>query len=306
MRRIIHQRSGRRSRLRDQQSIRTIAEVITEAASLLGSAGVAEARREAGSLLAHFIKRDRTFLITHSDAPLTPDDLARFHSLIARRAAGEPFQYITGRQEFYGLDFEVTPDVLIPRPETELLVEAALQLMKEKTAPLMCDVGTGSGCIAVTLLHERTDARTVALDISPAALEVAARNAARHNVSGRLSLVLSDCFAALNPADEPFTIIVSNPPYISESHLVQLQREVRDHEPRVALTPGGDGLSVIRRLLHDAPQFLVADGHLVFEIGFDQHEAVTELIDPRVWMLLDMHKDLQGIPRIVALRRNRV
>jgi len=280
--------------------------VIAEAAGVLRGAGVGEARREAGALLAHLIKRDRAFLITHGDAPLTPDDLARFRQLIARRAAGEPFQYITGRQEFYGLDFEVTPDVLIPRPETELLIETALQLLKEKTAPLICDVGTGSGCIAVTLLHERADARAVALDISTPALHIAARNASRHNVSGRLSLLLSDCFAALDSTDEPFTIIVSNPPYIAESHLAGLQREVRDHEPRGALTPGGDGLGVIRRLLNDAPQFLVAGGHLVFEIGFDQHEAVAELIDPRVWALLGMHKDLQGIPRIVALRRNKM
>jgi len=280
--------------------------VIAEAAGVLRGAGVGEARREAGALLAHLIKRDRAFLITHGDAPLTLDDLARFRQLIARRAAGEPFQYITGRQEFYGLDFEVTPDVLIPRPETELLIETALQLLKEKTAPLICDVGTGSGCIAVTLLHERADARAVALDISTPALHIAARNASRHNVSGRLSLLLSDCFAALDSTDEPFTIIVSNPPYIAESHLAGLQREVRDHEPRGALTPGGDGLGVIRRLLNDAPQFLVAGGHLVFEIGFDQHEAVAELIDPRVWALLGMHKDLQGIPRIVALRRNKM
>ncbi|MDQ3685509.1 MAG: peptide chain release factor N(5)-glutamine methyltransferase [Acidobacteriota bacterium] len=278
--------------------------MIAEAAGVLRGAGVGEARREAGSLLAHVIKRDRTFLITHSDAPLTPDELERFRQLIARRTAGEPFQYITGHQEFYGLDFEVTPDVLIPRPETELLIETALQLMKEKTAPLVCDVGTGSGCIAVTLLYERAVARAVALDISPAALEIAARNAARHSVGGRLSLVLSNCFAALDPAGEHFTIIVSNPPYVAESHLAGLQREVRDYEPRVALTPGGDGLGVIRRLLYDAPQFLATSGHLVFEIGFDQHEVVAELIDPRVWALLDVHKDLQGIPRIVALRKN--
>jgi release factor glutamine methyltransferase len=292
--------------LREQQSIPTIDEAIADAAGVLRGACVGEARREAGSLLAHVINRDRTFLITHGNAPLTSDDLARFQALIARRAAGEPFQYITGHQEFYGLDFEVTSDVLIPRPETELIIETALYLLNEKTAPLICDVGTGSGCIAVTLLHECADARAVALDISTPAISIAARNAARHNVGGRLSLVLSDCFAALNPADELFTIIVSNPPYIAESHLAGLQREVRDHEPRVALTPGGDGLGVIRRLLHDAPQFLVAGGHLVFEIGIDQHEAVAELIDTRVWTLLDVHKDLQGIPRTVSLCKNKV
>lgn len=283
----------------------TIDEVIAEAAGVLGGAGVGEARREAGSLLAHIINRDRTFLLTHGDETLPPDALPLFRQLIARRAAGEPFQYIVGRQEFYGLDFEVTPDVLIPRPETELLVETTLKLLRGRPAPRICDVGTGSGCVAVTLLHERRDARGVALDISPAALEVATRNAARHNVGERLSLLHSDCFAALDPAGERFAAVVSNPPYVAESHLAGLQREVRDHEPRVALTPGGDGLKVIRRLLHDAPQFLAAGGHLVFEIGFDQHEAVGALIDPRVWTLLDVHEDLQGIPRIVALRKDK-
>ncbi len=281
----------------------TIADVIAKAASVLRAAGVPEARREAGTLLAHVIARDRTFLITHADELVGPAELTWFHRLIARRAAGEPVQYIIGHQAFYGFDFEVTPDVLIPRPETELLVETSLRLLGENEPPLICDVGTGTGCISVALLHERADARAVALDISPAALRVAARNAARHGVSKRLTLLESDCFAALDVGVERFTIIVSNPPYVAESDLTELHREVRDHEPRVALTPGGDGLGVIRRLLVDAPQFLAPGNHFVFEIGFNQHAAVAEMIDPRVWTLLDMHKDLQGIPRIVALKR---
>ncbi|HEX8688095.1 MAG TPA: HemK/PrmC family methyltransferase, partial [Pyrinomonadaceae bacterium] len=166
----------------------------------------------------------------------------------------------------------------------------------------VCDVGTGSGCIAVALLHERRDARGLALDVSPAALAVAARNAARHGVSPRLALVASDCFAALDPAARKFEMIVSNPPYVAEDDLPGLQREVRDHEPRVALTPGGDGLSVVRRLVAEAPRHLKPGGHLLMEIGFDQHERVAALLDPAVWTLLDIHKDLQGIPRTVALR----
>jgi release factor glutamine methyltransferase len=282
----------------------TIARAIVEAAQILRQAGVPEARREAASLLEHITGRDRTFLITHAETMLASSEIRRLRDLVERRAAGEPLQYITGHQDFYGLAFEVRPDVLIPRPETELLVEAALELLdKTDGPPLICDVGTGSGCIPVAILHERPLARAVGLDISYPALSVAARNAARHGVRERLALVASDCFAALDPARAQFSMIVSNPPYVAEDALRGLQREVRDHEPRVALTPGGDGLSVIRRLIMDAPRFLASGGHLLMEIGFDQHETVGSLIDSQVWELLDIHKDLQGIPRTVALRK---
>jgi release factor glutamine methyltransferase len=282
----------------------TIARAVVEAAQILRRAGVPEARREAASLLEHVTGRDRTFLITSAETALAPGEVNRLRQLVERRAAGEPLQYITGHQEFYKLDFEVTPDVLIPRPETELLVEAALDLLDERDGPaLVLDVGTGSGCIAVSLLHERGDARAVGVDISQPALRVAARNAARAGVQERLSLVVSDGLSALDSRRARFTMIVSNPPYVAEDAIMGLQREVRDHEPRVALTPGGDGLRVIRALIGEAPRYLDAGGHLLMEIGFDQHEAVRRLIDPRVWALLDIHQDLQGIPRTVALRR---
>ncbi|HYH85882.1 MAG TPA: peptide chain release factor N(5)-glutamine methyltransferase [Pyrinomonadaceae bacterium] len=283
----------------------TIADALREGATRLRVAGVEEARRDAGSLLSHATGRDRAYLITHADEELTPAQLKAFDSSIARRADGEPLQYLTGVQEFYGLDFEVTPEVLIPRPETELLVETALEILKEADSPLVCDVGTGSGCIAVALLHERRDARAVALDISADALHVAGRNAARNGVGDRLELLVSDCFDALRSDERRgvrFDLIASNPPYIAEDEIASLQREVREHEPRGALTPGGDGLSVIRRLVADAPEFLKPRGHLLIEIGFDQHERVASLIDARVWTLLDIRRDLQGIPRCVALR----
>lgn len=289
----------------------TINEALKEAAAVLRAAGVEEPRREAASLLTHASGRDRAFLFTHDDERLADEDLARFRRAVARRAAGEPAQYITGRQEFYGLEFEVTPDVLIPRPETELLVETALELLRDERAPFVCDVGTGSGCVVVALLHELQDARAVALDISPAALRVAARNAARHGVADRLTLLRSDCFDALradahradtHDADTRFRVIVSNPPYIPERDIDGLQREVRDHEPRAALTPGGDGLGVIRRLVTESPDFLLPGGHLLFEIGFDQHAQVAALINPRVWQQLDTRRDLQGIARTVVLR----
>jgi release factor glutamine methyltransferase len=282
----------------------SVGEALAAAAERLRRAGVAEARREAGSLLSHVTGRDRTSLLTHPEARLAPESFKEFSRLVARRAAGEPLQYVTGRQDFYGLEFAVTPDVLIPRPETELLVETALELLKPAPAPRLCDVGTGSGCIAVSLLVALRDARAHALDISPAALRVAARNAARHGVSERLTPLVSDCFAALADADPPprFDIILSNPPYVAERDLEGLQPEVRDHEPRLALTPGGDGLSVIRRLLADSPRHLKPGGHLLFEIGFDQHERVRALVEPAAWTLLGIRPDLQGIPRTVALR----
>jgi len=191
--------------------------------------------------------------------------------------------------------------VLIPRPETELLVEAALEVVKGISAPLICDIGTGSGCIAVTLLCERSDAQAVAVDISEPALSVAEQNAHRHGVSDRITLRISDCFQGLEPTS--FDLVVSNPPYVSASALPGLQREVRDHEPLVALSPGADGLSVIRRLLRDGPAFLNPNGHLIMEIGFDQGETVQTLIDPEQWRPVEIRPDLQGIPRILVVQK---
>lgn len=282
----------------------TIAEALRAAGVRLRAAGVEEPRRTAGSLLAHALGRDRTYLITHDDEPLSDDAAGRFRALVVRRAAGEPLQYLTGRQEFYGLEFEVTPDVLIPRPETELLVETALALLAETPAPVVCDVGTGSGCVAVALLHEREDARACGLDISTAALRVAARNAERHGVLSRLRLAVSDCFSlwADDAAPPRFDLVVSNPPYVAEEEIQTLQREVRDHEPRHALTPGGDGLSIIEHLLRETPRHLKPGGHLAFEIGHGQRDRVARLVDPRVWTPLGTRPDLQGIPRTFVLR----
>jgi release factor glutamine methyltransferase len=278
----------------------SIAEALFEATQILRTAGVPESRREAGSLLAHVIQKDRTFLISHAEEKLEPHTVHEFRDVVERRAAGEPLQYITGYQDFYGRSFRVTPDVLIPRPETELLVEAALGLMHGSR---FCDVGTGSGCIAVTLLCERPDSRAVGLDLSPAALAVARENAGAQRVDQRIEFHVSDCFDALPENTRPFDLIVSNPPYVAADVVAGLQREVKDHEPMVALTPGPDGLSIIRRLITEAPQFLQKDGHLLLEIGFDQGETVRELVEGSKFKLLETRPDLQGIPRIVILRR---
>lgn len=278
-----------------------IAEALREASQILQGAGVPEARREAGSLLSFVIARDRTFLISHAEDQIDEHSLVRFREAVKRRAAGEPLQYITGLQDFFGREFRVTADVLIPRPETELLVEAALEVVGDE--PLICDVGTGSGCIAVTLLCEIVAARAVAVDKSTAALEIAKFNADKLSVADRAKFVISDCFDSLDSREYQFDLIASNPPYVSADVLPGLQREVRDHEPLMALSPGPDGLSIIRRLLIEAPAFLKPNGHLIMEIGFDQGERVQSLVDTDVWRLLEVRPDLQGIPRIVVLQK---
>ena len=281
--------------------MKSIAEVVREAADVLADGDVPESRREAQSLLSFVIGKDRTFLISHAEDVVDDDSVDRYRKIVERRAAGEPLQYITGVQDFFGREFRVTPDVLIPRPETELVVEAALEVAR--TAPLICDVGTGSGCIALTLLCELRKARAVAVDKSTAALEVAKLNALSLAVSDRAEFVVSDCFDAFDPREHQFDLIVSNPPYISADVVPGLQREVRDHEPLAALSPGPDGLSIIRRLMQEAPAFLKPAGHLIMEIGFDQGEAVKGLVDERAWRLLEIRPDFQSIPRIVVLQR---
>jgi len=281
-----------------------IAHVLKQASTILENAGVPEARREASSLLSFVLGKDRTFLISHADDEVGDDSVDRFRELVERRVGGEPLQYITGVQDFFGREFLVTPDVLIPRPETELLVEAALEKAGGRGAsPILCDVGTGSGCIALTLLSEIFAARAVAVDKSAAALEVAKLNAQKLSVTDRVEFLVSDCFSALEQDEYRFDVIVSNPPYVAAAVVAGLQREVRDHEPLVALSPGPDGLSIIRRLLEESPAFLKPGGHLLMEIGFDQGEAVTALVDDSIWRLLEIRPDLQSIPRIVVLQK---
>jgi len=283
----------------------SIAETILQGAQRLRKARVPEAQREAGSLLAYVLGRDRSFILTHAEDALGEEQAERFRECLERRAQGEPLQYITSHQEFFGLDFEVTKDVLIPRPETELLAETALKLLTPSADAFICDVGTGSGCIVITLMQQLKQARAVAIDISPDALALARRNAARHSVADRIDFALSDCFAALTlrGSRASFDLIVSNPPYVEEGAMAGLQREVRDFEPRNALAAGADGLDIIRRLLLEAPSFLKTGGYFLVEIGFNQAAAVKQLLDPKIWRLIDIYKDLQGIPRTVALQR---
>ena len=282
----------------------SIADAVREGAEILERAGLAQPRREASDLVQHVLARDRTFVLAHPEQLISDEQGQTFRELLLRRASGEPLQYLTTHQAFFGLDFEVTKGVLIPRPETELLVETALGFLKNIPAPqAICDVGTGSGCIAITLLHECSNAHAVAIDVSPSALEVAKRNARRHAVEERLTFVEADCFSSLSADKFSFDLIVSNPPYVAETELAGLQREVRDHEPREALAGGPDGLDVVRRLLNESSAFLKSRGYLLIEIGFNQGEAVQTLVDERVWRLQEIRPDLQGIPRLVVLKK---
>jgi release factor glutamine methyltransferase len=282
----------------------SIAEAVRSASQILDRAGVPEPRREASSLLSFILKKDRTFLISHAEDLVEDELLMQFQESVERRAGREPLQYITGVQDFFGREFCVTPDVLIPRPETELLVEAAIELIGgTDSAPFVCDVGTGSGCIALTLLCEINNARAVAIDKSEAALELAKLNARKQSVAGRMVFVVSDCFNSLDKDEYQFDVVVSNPPYISAATIEGLQREVKDHEPLMALSGGADGLSIIRRLLLEAPAFLKANGYMIMEIGFDQGESVKDLVEEDRWHLLEIRPDLQGIPRIVILQK---
>jgi release factor glutamine methyltransferase len=282
----------------------TIAEALKEAGERLRAASVPNDLLDAQTLLAEAGGFDRTYLIINFNQQLSEGILSAFRTMVDRRAAGEPLQYITGRQEFFGLDFEVTPEVLIPRPETELIVEEAIRVVQQDgvARPVIVDVGAGSGCIAVALARELADARVIASDVSEAALRVARRNAARHGLGDRVDFIASDLLDAF--AEEEFAdFILSNPPYVSEKEMPSLQREVRDWEPRAALTDSNDGLSLYRRLFKDAPSRLRPGGHLICEMGYTQSEMISNMIDRRVWGAPKLLDDLQGIPRTIVLRK---
>lgn len=278
-----------------------ISETLKNATEILKRSGIAEPRREAASLLALALEKDRTFLIAHPEYELTEKESAEFAGTLARRAAHEPLQYIRGRQEFYGLDFLVTPDVLIPRPETELIVEAAIEILKQEENPRFCEIGTGSGCISVSILHEIKAATATGADVSEKALQMTKVNAERNAVSDRLKLIKSDVFENFEER-EKFDLIVSNPPYVPAEDFTTLQAEVRDFEPRTALTDGGDGLSIIAKIITAAPRFLKPGGYLLMEIGFNQSDKVRGMFVSRVWEPAEFLPDLQGIPRMARAR----
>jgi release factor glutamine methyltransferase len=269
------------------------------ATGILAAAGVPEPSRDARTLLKNALGRESAFLYAHPEYVLRLDEQEKFTDGVERRAGREPLQYITGVQEFMGLEFEVSRDVLIPRPETQMLVERAIDVLPENDGRF-CEIGTGSGCISVSILAAVHSASALAVDLSKPALAVAFRNACRHGVADRLEFRESDVFS--NVPAQRFDIVVSNPPYVRASDLAGLQPEVADFEPRIALSDGSDGLSVISRIVEGSPEYLKEDGRLLLEIGFSQADAVREMFDDNKWSSIDIISDFQGIPRMVDAR----
>jgi len=254
-------------------------------------------RRDAELILAHVLGCDQTALLIHPERLLSPVEADQFESLLKRRLADEPVQYLTGTQEFFGLLFEVTPDVLIPRPETEHLVEAVLERFDREANVRIVDVGTGSGAIAIALAHALPRSRVTAVDLYPAALEVARRNAQRHGVIDRVTLRQSDLLAAASAAE--FDVVVSNPPYIADGE--KLEPQVANYEPRFALYAGPTGLEAYERLIPQACKVLKPRGWLIMEIGYGQRPALEALLGG--WSEVSFVPDLQGIPRVALAQK---
>jgi release factor glutamine methyltransferase len=259
---------------------------------LLEDGGIAVPRLTAEVLLGYAVRQDRTWLFAHPEAELTDLQQLHFGRYLHERLQGKPTQYITHRQEFYGREFLVTPAVLIPRPETEHVVEAALR----RGARRIFDIGCGSGAIAITLQLE-SGATVWGGDISVAALLVAQENARR--LGAQVRLVASDVLASV--ADASLDLVVSNPPYVPLTEMDHLQREVRDYEPHVALFAGSTGLDVYRRIVHDAARALQPGGALILELGFHTLDGVSEMLS--AWRDLEVIPDLAGIPRVIAAVR---
>src|SRR5262245_9106542 len=254
----------------------TIGALLRWTADHFAKKGVESPRLDAEVLLSHVLNCRRIELYTRSEEPTDESARARFRSLIERRTAGCPVAYLVDMTAFFLLPFEVSPAVLIPRPATETLVMAALEHLKPRESPRVLDLGTGSGCIAVSLAVQLPSSQIVAIDSEAAALEIARRNAAKHGVAARIDFRLGDLYAPV--AGERFDTIASNPPYIPTDQMAALSTDVRDHEPRKALDGGPDGLAAIRRIIAEAAEHLTPGGRLLMEIGIGQEAAVRQLL----------------------------
>ncbi len=287
-----------------QPKVWTIRNLLAWTTDFLKSKGNEDAKREAEILLAHVLNSKRVDLFVRFEEQPTESERARFRELIQRRVSGWPVAYLVGSRDFYLLTFEVGPATLIPRPDTETLVLEALNRLKPQSTPDVLDIGTGSGCIAISLAHQlKNGVRITATDISPDALEVAKRNAARHTVEDRITFRQGDLFAPLPPGSS-FDLIVSNPPYIAHGEFASLPPDVRDHEPGLALDGGPDGLAFYRRIAKDAPAFLRAGGSLLLEIGYTQDAAVRALLAERSELAVGPTiKDMGGHLRVVTAKK---
>jgi len=299
---------------------RSVRALLKQGIEQLRAANVPSYTLAAELLLLHVTTQNRTWLYSHPEEVL-PDSVAEtYFVLLARRSSGVPTQHLTGKQEFWGLEFEVTPEVLIPRPETEHLIEVALDRLAVREIRAgrqprlngenvtLVDIGTGSGCIAITLAKELSAATVYATDVSQAALDVAQRNAARHGLSDRIQFLQSNLLEAfssfaISHSSLFFDLIISNPPYISLREADSLPVEVREHEPRVALFGGEEGYELYGALIPQAAQHLKPGGLLVLELGYNSLPAVEPLLDRSDWANVSVTKDLAGIPRVISAER---
>ncbi len=302
-------------------------QALASALERLEASDVGSPRLNAETLLMFVLGCDRAYLYAHPERDLTPEDESRYHDALAQRATGVPSQYITGHQEFWGLDFVVSPAVLIPRPETEHLVETVLELARGLSRLKIVDVGTGSGCVALALAHELKDAEVFAVDLSAEALEIARANASRLQLESRVQFLLCDVLKPLDnnsPAPNGATVIlsedfspsrrtptalhdfdfvVSNPPYVGFGEADKVQRSVFDFEPKMAVFAGQNGLDVIGPLIQQAHPALKPGGWLALEMGYSMRDAVADLLSPTMWDDIRVLPDLQGIPRVIAAQK---
>ena len=280
----------------------TASAAIAAANARLAQVGVQSARLDAELLMAAAAGVSRAAIIANA-ALIDADVLDRFEAMVARRAAREPLAYIVGRREFFSLEFAVHPGVLIPRPETETVVEAALDFLRARPAASVLDIGTGSGAIAIAIAANAPAARIVAVDISKVSLEVAAENAARHRCEHRVVFREGDCFSALDADRTPFDLIVSNPPYIARPEIAALEPEVRDFEPRLALEGGSNGMDFYRKIAVGLARWLAPDGEAILEVGAGQADAVAAMMRGAGCAVTERLRDLAGVDRVVRARR---
>jgi release factor glutamine methyltransferase len=275
----------------------SLRELYNQGREAIRQSGIENPELEASVLLAKAFNIEARDIYAHPERQLGPEEVEEFNRLLERRIRREPMAYILGEKEFYSRSFSVTPDVLIPRPETEILVEEALKILENFTSPWIIDVGTGSGCIAVTLGCERRDARIFATDISYEALLIARKNSERHGVSQGVSFVRSDLLSCFK--DKSFDLVVSNPPYVKGSDYVSLDRDIRDYEPEISLLGGEEGIDYIKGIIFQSKRALKKGGWCIIEVGVDQSGRVTEMFEEAGFKDISLTRDLSGVERVI-------
>ena len=285
----------------------TIQKLLNWVTEYLTSKGIDSPRLSAELLLSNVLEMKRIELYTQFDKPVTKQQLDQLHNLVERAGQHEPIAYLTGKTEFYCLELQVCPDCMIPRPETELLTERAIEFLQKRVGrQFVCDLCTGCGCIAIAIAKNSAQADIIATDISDAALAVAAKNIGKHHLENRIKLLCGDLFDPLIPQMdvEKFDLIVCNPPYVSAPEFEKLERNVKNYEPKLALFAGADGLDVYRRIIEKADSFLKSDAALMLEIGYAQGPAIKELLEQAgIFTDIKIEKDHNNNDRIVVAHR---